>query len=128
METEMNSPTSERARRKLFKRYAHSVGPIATGTANRAACAGGGALAAAFSRRCPPRLHALGLDPELYIGLGAHHVAYLLCYLRVGALLHGHAAPARAGKTAAWNGAEKKWLGGAFAGKIRYQIIDREFA
>jgi len=70
-----------------------------------------------------PGFTPLGEDPGLHIGQGANHIAYLLCYMRVDAILHGQqqGAPAR-GKASV-----ERWQNQDFAGRVRSQLLDRNY-
>eukprot|EP00929_Paragymnodinium_shiwhaense_P090567 TRINITY_DN50745_c0_g1_i1.p1 TRINITY_DN50745_c0_g1~~TRINITY_DN50745_c0_g1_i1.p1 ORF type:complete len:732 (-),score=178.55 TRINITY_DN50745_c0_g1_i1:29-2224(-) len=70
-----------------------------------------------------PGFTPLGESCGLHIGQGANHIAYILCYMRVDAILHGQ----QTGK-----GKERdisqRWLGPEFASRVRSQLLDRSFA
>merc|ERR1711879_948783 len=66
-----------------------------------------------------PGFTPLGEDAGLHVAQGATHIAYLLCYLRVEAILHGQSPSAQ--------GASKRWLTPDFAKRIRSQLLDRNF-
>jgi len=71
-----------------------------------------------------PVFTPLGDDAGLHVGHGANHIAYLLCYLRVDAILHGTTAGTTAGKQ---REASLRWLSSDFAGRVRSQLLDRVF-
>jgi len=76
-----------------------------------------------------PAFHPLGEDAGLYLGQGASHVAYLLCYLRVDAIMHAKGAAGPAGASSGRAGeAARKWLSPDFAGRVRGQLLDKAFA
>ncbi|CAK0861765.1 unnamed protein product [Prorocentrum cordatum] len=77
-----------------------------------------------------PSFTPFGEDAGLYMGQGANQIAYLLCHLRVDAILHaqqGHAAPGAAAAPARARGASARWLSAGFAGRIRAQLLDPAF-
>merc|ERR1712232_610016 len=71
-----------------------------------------------------PIFTPLGDDAGIHVGHGANHIAYLLCYLRVDAILHGTAAGTSAGKQ---RDASLRWLSSDFAGRVCSQLLDRVF-
>lgn len=86
-----------------------------------------------WQRYSPVTAHSaftpFGDEAGIYLGQGANHVAYLLCYLRVDAILH---AQQRSTAAAASSGSRTKdmtqrWLSPEFAGRIRAQLLDRVF-
>eukprot|EP00449_Zooxanthella_nutricula_P047816 CAMPEP_0198588346 /NCGR_PEP_ID=MMETSP1462-20131121/133016_1 /TAXON_ID=1333877 /ORGANISM="Brandtodinium nutriculum, Strain RCC3387" /LENGTH=596 /DNA_ID=CAMNT_0044319845 /DNA_START=72 /DNA_END=1858 /DNA_ORIENTATION=- len=70
-----------------------------------------------------------GEEAGIYVAAGPTHIAYLLCYLRVDAILYGRkvgppnsaASSARSGETI------KKWLSPQFSSQVRAQLLDRDF-
>lgn len=72
-----------------------------------------------------PSFTPLGEDAGLHLLQGAHHVAYLLCYLRVDTILHG--ARASDGLALREREAAQRWLSPDFAGRVRAQLLERVF-
>eukprot|EP00927_Polykrikos_kofoidii_P073099 TRINITY_DN69170_c0_g1_i1.p1 TRINITY_DN69170_c0_g1~~TRINITY_DN69170_c0_g1_i1.p1 ORF type:complete len:771 (-),score=122.74 TRINITY_DN69170_c0_g1_i1:96-2408(-) len=70
-----------------------------------------------------PGFTPLGQEPGLHLAQGSTHVAYLLCYLRVDAILHS----SQSGRGASRGDAARRWLSEDFAGRVRAQLLDRAF-
>lgn len=81
-----------------------------------------------WQRYSPVSAHAdftpFGEDAGVYVALGAHHLAYLLCYLRVDSILHGQRGAPRLGEPRAQDSAQR-WLSHDFAGRVRAQLLDK---
>lgn len=77
-----------------------------------------------------PGFSPFGEDAGLYVGQGADQIAYLLCHLRVDAILHAQKSPAAGGAVAPparARAASTRWLNAGFAGRIRAQLLDPAF-
>lgn len=83
------------------------------------------AATAMWQRYSPVQAHPtfspLG-DAGLQLAEGCNQVAYMLCYLRVDAILYGGKRPA-SGREAA-----QRWLSPEFSGRLRAQLLDQRFA
>lgn len=81
-----------------------------------------------------PGFSPLGEDAGPFVGQGSNHVAYILCYLRVEAILYA-AQAARTGPAGSISGPSKirakdatqRWLSTDFSSRIRAQLLDRGF-
>merc|ERR1712061_121324 len=78
-----------------------------------------------------PMYTPLGEDAGLYLGQGANHIAYLLCYLRVDAILHTRHGTTMTGSTATKVHARdvtQRCLSPEFASRVRSQLLDPVFS
>merc|ERR1712125_246403 len=85
------------------------------------------ASVAFWQRYSPFEAHAgftpLGESCGLHLAHGANHIAYILCYMRVDAILHGQ----QTGKGKERD-ASQRWLAPDFANRVRSQLLDRTFS
>merc|ERR1712232_225522 len=74
-----------------------------------------------------PIFTPLGDDAGIHLGNGSNHIAYLLCYLRVDAILHGASANGAGASAGKQREASQRWLSRDFASRLRSQLLDRAF-